>query len=225
MHPSVTVPSVTARCACRGVTARCARRGVTARCARPRRRSVQRLLPFTQYGDSAVHRRGIVGALRNCCFEHGEGTGTGTGSGTGTGLQPWGRWDGDRTHTGLQYLPQDKRREEEPDIRQMLLESIMLLTATKAGRRTVRDRGTYLVLRELHHWERDPRVLAACERLIQVLIGDEPAPGLENLLEVTVPEDVEQQLQRLDREEEERWREEEQRAARGSAPRPEEPPR
>ncbi|NXV93497.1 HGH1 protein, partial [Calonectris borealis] len=34
--------------------------------------SVQRLLPFTQYTDSAVHRRGVVGALRNCCFEYGE---------------------------------------------------------------------------------------------------------------------------------------------------------
>uniref|UniRef100_A0A672TJE3 HGH1 homolog n=1 Tax=Strigops habroptila TaxID=2489341 RepID=A0A672TJE3_STRHB len=38
---------------------------------RPARRcSVQRLLPFTQYRDSAELRRGIVGALRNCCFEH-----------------------------------------------------------------------------------------------------------------------------------------------------------
>ncbi|NXN30013.1 HGH1 protein, partial [Nycticryphes semicollaris] len=36
------------------------------------RRSVQRLLPFTQYKDSTDHRRGIVGALRNCCFEYGE---------------------------------------------------------------------------------------------------------------------------------------------------------
>ncbi|NXK26503.1 HGH1 protein, partial [Arenaria interpres] len=37
------------------------------RCDRPsfRRRSVQRLLPFTQYKDSTVHRRGIVGALRD----------------------------------------------------------------------------------------------------------------------------------------------------------------
>ncbi|NXX77914.1 HGH1 protein, partial [Urocolius indicus] len=34
--------------------------------------SVQRLLPFTQYKDSVAHRRGIVGALRNCCFEYGE---------------------------------------------------------------------------------------------------------------------------------------------------------
>ncbi|NXF41671.1 HGH1 protein, partial [Nyctibius bracteatus] len=39
--------------------------------------SVQRLLPFTQYEDSVVHRRGIVGALRNCCFEYGESPGAG----------------------------------------------------------------------------------------------------------------------------------------------------
>ncbi|NXF98394.1 HGH1 protein, partial [Eubucco bourcierii] len=36
------------------------------------RYSVQRLLPFTQYQDSMIHRRGIVGALRNCCFQYGE---------------------------------------------------------------------------------------------------------------------------------------------------------
>ncbi|NXN64579.1 HGH1 protein, partial [Himantopus himantopus] len=89
------------------------------------------------------------------------------------------------------------------------------LTATKAGRHVVREKGTYLVLRELHGWEREPEALAACEKLIQVLIGDEPGPGMENLLEVTVPEEVEQQLQRWDREEEERWRRE-QREARGS---------
>ncbi|XP_027488436.1 protein HGH1 homolog isoform X2 [Corapipo altera] len=80
------------------------------------------------------------------------------------------------------------------------------LTATGPGRRLLRARGTYVVLRELHGWERDPEVLRACHRVIQVLIGDEPEAGLENLLEVTVPEEVEQQLQRLDREEEEEWR-------------------
>ncbi|XP_052643888.1 protein HGH1 homolog isoform X3 [Harpia harpyja] len=64
--------------------------------------SVQRLLPFTQYQDSVVHRRGVVGALRNCCFEYG-------------------------LPVDLQYLPQDKQREEEPDIRKMLLEAIMLM--------------------------------------------------------------------------------------------------
>uniref|UniRef100_A0A8C8EBH2 Protein HGH1 C-terminal domain-containing protein n=1 Tax=Otus sunia TaxID=257818 RepID=A0A8C8EBH2_9STRI len=42
------------------------------------------------------------------------------------------------------------------------------LTATKPGRRVVRDKGTYVILRELHRCEREPDVLAACENLIQV---------------------------------------------------------
>lgn len=33
---------------------------------------VQRLLPLTQYPDSSVRRGGVVGTLRNCCFEHRE---------------------------------------------------------------------------------------------------------------------------------------------------------
>lgn len=33
---------------------------------------VQRLLPLTQYADSTVRRGGVVGTLRNCCFEHRE---------------------------------------------------------------------------------------------------------------------------------------------------------
>lgn len=46
--------------------------------------------------------------------------------------------------------------------------------------------------------------------LLQVLIGDEPEHGMENLLEVQVPEDVECQLQRLDRQEQEQCQREQQ---------------
>ncbi|NXV53693.1 HGH1 protein, partial [Uria aalge] len=98
------------------------------------------------------------------------------------------------------------------------------LTATQPGRRVVREKGTYVVLRELHGWEQEPDVLAACENLIQVLIGDEPGPGMENLLEVTVPEEVERELRRRDREDEERWRRE-RREAGGSTPSPPQPSR
>lgn len=38
----------------------------------PSRCVVQRLLPLTQYPDSSVRRGGVVGTLRNCCFEHRE---------------------------------------------------------------------------------------------------------------------------------------------------------
>ncbi|XP_015273986.1 PREDICTED: protein HGH1 homolog [Gekko japonicus] len=118
----------------------------------------------------------------------------------------------------LQYLPPEKGREPDPEIRKLLLEALLLLTATKPGRLLVRERGTYFILRELHKWEADPGVLAACEKLIQVLIGDEPEPGMENLLEVEIPAEVEEQLQRLDRGEEEEQQQREQPAPGSQSP-------
>ncbi|XP_064010563.1 protein HGH1 homolog [Pogoniulus pusillus] len=180
--------------------------------------SVQRLLPFTQYRDSVIHRRGIVGALRNCCFQYEDHEWLLSEEVDIlpflllplAGPEELPEEEMERLPVDLQYLPQDKQREEEPDIRKMLLEAIMLLTATRAGRHVVRDKGTYVVLRELHRWEQHQEVLVACEKVIQVLIGDEPGPGMENLLEVKIPEEVEQELQRLDREEEEKQEEEQE---------------
>ncbi|XP_015679424.1 protein HGH1 homolog [Protobothrops mucrosquamatus] len=174
-------------------------------------RLVQRLLPFTQDAGSAVRRRGVAGTLRNCCFDsrHHEWL-----LSEQVDLLPFlllplagpeelPEDEMERLPLDLQYLPADKQREPEADIRKMLLETLLLLTATKPGRILVRDKGTYFVLRELHKWEEDRGVRAACEKLIQVLIGDEPEAGMENLLEVKIPPEVEQQLQRLDQEEEE----------------------
>lgn len=55
-----------------------------------------------------------------------------------------------------------------------------------------------------------PDALLTCLPCWQVLIGDEPEHGMENLLEVQVPEDVEQQLQQLDRQEQEQCEREQQ---------------
>ncbi|XP_009069204.1 PREDICTED: protein FAM203A, partial [Acanthisitta chloris] len=175
---------------------------------------LQRLLPFTQYQESEELRWGVVGTLRNCCFQHEHHEWLLSDEVDIlpflllplAGPEELPEEEMEQLPLDLQYLPQDKQREERADIRKMLLETIMLLTATKPGRSVVRSKGTYVVLRELHRWEQDPEVLSTCQKLIQVLIGDEPGPGMENLLEVTVPEEVEQQLQHMDREEEEEWR-------------------
>ncbi|KAK2494975.1 hypothetical protein MC885_002943 [Smutsia gigantea] len=177
----------------------------------PDRCVVQRLLPLTQYPDSSVRRGGVVGTLRNCCFEHHHHQWL---LGPEVDILPFlllplaGPEDFTEEEMewlpiDLQYLPRDKQREPDADIRKMLIEAIMLLTATAPGRQQVRDQGTYLILRELHSWEPERDVQVACEKLIQVLIGDEPELGKENLLEVLVPEDVEQQLQQLDSQEQE----------------------
>ncbi|XP_004618767.2 protein HGH1 homolog [Sorex araneus] len=182
----------------------------------PARCVVQRLLPLTQYPDSSVRRGGVVGTLRNCCFEHRNHEWL-LGPEVDilpflllplAGPEDFSEEEMERLPVDLQYLPPDKLREPDADIRKMLIEAVMLLTATALGRQQVRDQGAYLILRELHSWEPEPDVRSACERLIQVLIGDEPERGMENLLEVQVPEDVEQQLQQLDLQEQVQWEQE-----------------
>ncbi|XP_045142258.1 protein HGH1 homolog [Echinops telfairi] len=179
---------------------------------------IQRLLPLIQAADSSVRRGGVVGTLRNCCFEHRHHEWL---LGPEVDILPFlllplaGPGDFpeeemERLPVDLQYLPPDKQREPDADIRKMLIEAIMLLTATAPGRQQVRHQGAYLVLRELHSWEPEPAVRVACEKLIQVLIGDEPECGMENLLEVQVPEDVEQRLQQLDHHEQEQCEQEQQ---------------
>ncbi|KAM5313929.1 LOW QUALITY PROTEIN: protein HGH1 homolog [Glossophaga mutica] len=184
----------------------------------PNRCAIQRLLPLTQYPDSTVRRGGVVGTLRNCCFEHRHHEWL-LGPKVDilpflllplAGPEEFSEEEMERLPVDLQYLPPDKQREPDADIRKMLIEAIMLLTATAQGRQQVRDQGAYLILRELHSWERESDVRVTCEKLIQVLIGDEPERGMENLLEVQVPEDVECQLQRLDRQEQEQCEREQQ---------------
>lgn len=70
----------------------------------------------------------------------------------------------------LQWLPEDKKRESDPDIRRMLLEALEQLCATRLHRELMRERNVYVILRELHKWEKDRQVLLACENLVDLLI-------------------------------------------------------
>eukprot|EP00062_Callorhinchus_milii_P015818 gi/632966445/ref/XP_007899419.1/ PREDICTED: protein FAM203A [Callorhinchus milii] len=170
---------------------------------------VQRLLPYTQFQDSTVRRGGVVGTLRNCCFDYSYHSWLLSDQ---VDLLPFlllplagpeelSEDEMEGLPVDLQYLPEDKQREKDPDIRKMLIEAINLLTATKSGREQVRERNAYVVVRELHKWEPEPDVQAACEKLVQVLISDEPEEGMENLLEVEVPEEIDEKLRQQDEEE------------------------
>ncbi|XP_040015714.1 protein HGH1 homolog [Xiphias gladius] len=186
---------------------------------------VQRLLPFTQYQASAVRRGGVIGTLRNCCFDHAHHEWLLSDAVDIlpflllplAGPEELSEEENEGLPVDLQYLPEDKKRDEDPDIRKMLLETLLLLTATKAGRQALKEKNVYPIMREFHCWEKDVHVTAACEKLVQVLIGDEPEQGMENLMEVEIPEDVEEKLkeaeakeqQELEKEQEKRREEEE----------------
>ncbi|KAI3369298.1 hypothetical protein L3Q82_007551 [Scortum barcoo] len=167
---------------------------------------VQRLLPYTQYQASTVRRGGVIGTLRNCCFDHVNHEWLLSDAVDIlpflllplAGPEELTEEENDGLPVDLQYLPEDKKREDDPDIRKMLLETLLLLTATKAGRQTLKDKNVYPIMREFHHWEKDVHVTAACEKLVQVLIGDEPEQGMENLMEVEIPENVEEKLKEAD---------------------------
>ncbi|XP_037347105.2 protein HGH1 homolog [Pungitius pungitius] len=186
---------------------------------------IQRLLPFTQYQASVVRRGGVVGTLRNCCFDHARHEWLLSDAVDIlpflllplAGPEELTEEENEGLPVDLQYLPEDKKRENDPDIRKMLLETLLLLTATGGGRNTLKDKSVYPIMREFHRWEKDVHVTAACEKLVQVLIGDEPEQGMENLMEVDIPKDVEVKLkeadvkeqQELEKEQEEMRQEEE----------------
>ena len=73
---------------------------------------------------------------------------------------------------------------------------MLQLCSTKLGRKHVRDRNAYVILRSLHMWETDPAGKLAAENLISIMIDDEPAKGMEDLRSVEIPEDVERKLQK-----------------------------
>ncbi|XP_016317891.1 protein HGH1 homolog [Sinocyclocheilus anshuiensis] len=179
---------------------------------------IQRLLPYTQYEESSTRRGGVVGTLRNCCFEYAHHEWLLSDA---VDILPYlllplagpeelSEEENEGLPVDLQYLPEDKKREDDPDIRKMLLETLMLFTATKVGRQIMKNKNSYPIMREFHKWEKDSLVISACEKLVQVLIGDEPEAGMENLMEVEIPKDVEEKLKELDAKEQEQMEKDKQ---------------
>ena len=97
----------------------------------------------------------------------------------------------------LQYLDEDKKIEEDPDIRKLLLESLLQLCATKKAREIIRDQNAYLILRELHKIESDESVQLACENVVDILIKKEDEINFDNYKSVDVPEDIHEKFEKL----------------------------
>ena len=88
------------------------------------------------------------------------------------------------------YLDEDKKIEEDADIRKLLLEALLQLCSTKKAREIIRDQNAYLILRELHKIESDETVKLACENVIDILIKKEDEIKFDNYKTVEVPEDL-----------------------------------
>lgn len=54
------------------------------------------------------------------------------------------------------------------------------------------------MIRELHKVEKVDRVETVIEKLIHILIGDEPEESMENLRQVEIPEDIQKRFTEID---------------------------
>lgn len=168
---------------------------------RPKSDILSRILPFVHYEHSVVRLGGSVGLLKNICFDSSRHEYLLEQIDVLpiillplTGPEAYSDEENDRLPIELQYLGPDKKREADPDIRKMLLESLAQLCATRKAREFLRSKGTYEVLRELHKFEctedGDPSVLLACENVVDILIRTEDEIGEDNLKSLDIPNDV-----------------------------------
>eukprot|EP00088_Acartia_fossae_P028600 TRINITY_DN29405_c0_g1_i3.p1 TRINITY_DN29405_c0_g1~~TRINITY_DN29405_c0_g1_i3.p1 ORF type:complete len:360 (-),score=70.76 TRINITY_DN29405_c0_g1_i3:84-1163(-) len=168
----------------------------------------QRFLPFTQYEGAMVKKGGAIGVIRNCCFDHDHHDWMLSEDVdllpslllplAGPSPDCFTDEEMDKLPMDLQYLDDSKKVEADPDIRKMLLESLLQLCATKSARQVLREKNAYLILRELHKTEKDREVLLALENIVDILIKSEEEINLENYKNVEVPGDLIEQFKKMD---------------------------
>ncbi|KAH8311434.1 hypothetical protein KR044_006319 [Drosophila immigrans] len=170
-------------------------------CCQPKYRLLEKLLPFASFEESVVRRGGTIGIIKNICFDavYHDVILNDQDDILVAILQPlcgpeeFSDEDNEKLPIELQYLPESKTRETDPDLRKMLLECLLQLCATRRCREVLRAKGVYEILREYHKWEakvgRDSDCVLACENVVDILIKKEEEIGLDNYKSVEVPTD------------------------------------
>ncbi|KAH3662184.1 hypothetical protein OGAPHI_005432 [Ogataea philodendri] len=74
----------------------------------------------------------------------------------------------------LQLLDADKQIEPLADLLKTHLESVLLLCVTREGREYLRGKSVYPLIRELHKVAQDEKVQELCDKVVQMLMRDEP---------------------------------------------------
>ncbi|KAG0024745.1 hypothetical protein BGZ80_008903 [Entomortierella chlamydospora] len=80
----------------------------------------------------------------------------------------------------IQLLPPTKTREADAHLRVTLLEGLILLTSTRAGRDYLRQKKTYPVIQKMHLAETEENVQEVAEQIVNMLMRDEE-PVIEEI--------------------------------------------
>jgi hypothetical protein len=187
---------------------------------------LSKIFVFTDH-KSTIRRRGVASTLKNVCFEvsahpallalPSQETAAQTADDSAAspgkdgpsidllpyillplaGSETYSDDDMEGMLPDLQLLPPDKEREPDTEILVTHLESLTLLTTTRAGRDRLREVKVYPIVRECHSARgSDEGIAEAAERLVNMLMRDEedapPADGQLALKNVDADREIEE---------------------------------
>lgn len=84
----------------------------------------------------------------------------------------------------LQFLEETKKRESDPILRLMLVECLLLMTATRQARDILRAKKVYPIMRALHLVEEDDKIKDTIEQLVNMLMRDEASEDPNKRLKI-----------------------------------------
>lgn len=146
---------------------------------------ISKILPFTEYYDSKIRRQGVASTIKNALFEI-EAHEFLIDADNDVNLLPYlllpiissddAELDEEELFElpdELQLLSPEKKRDPVIEIIVVHLESLLLLTSTKAIREILRKKSVYPLIRELHKNVSNDDIEDLSDRLVNMLMRDE----------------------------------------------------
>lgn len=147
---------------------------------------ITKLTVFTEH-SSHVRRKGVASTIKNVAFEIPSHPSLLSEDEVNllpyvllplAGSEEFSEEESAAMPPDLQLLPPDKARDGDEGILVTHLETLLLLTTTRAGREVMREKKVYPIIRETHLHVENEDVREACDRLVQMLLRDEEGEGL-----------------------------------------------
>ncbi|KAG6828550.1 hypothetical protein H0H92_007574 [Tricholoma furcatifolium] len=160
-----------------------------------------KIVSFTEHKDT-IRRGGVASTLKNCAFHapghkailspESEKIAVSPSIATAPGVdalpyillplagpEEFELEDQEKLPEALQFLPPTKTREQDPTLRLIHVETLLLLCHTRWGRDYLRGHGVYEIVRAMHENETVDNISEHIERLVTLIKGEEPADSKE----------------------------------------------
>lgn len=96
----------------------------------------------------------------------------------------------------IQLLPPDKQREQDPAIRGILLDALILQCSSRPARESMRQQNVYRIIQMMHKVETDEDNKERANRLVGLLIRDEEREDSVSA-KITSIDDVDETVQEV----------------------------